>query len=64
VSLDARVPAIALTGHAQAGDRVLALMAGFQVHLAKPVNPDELITTIYALVGRSIRGVETSNQTT
>jgi DNA-binding response OmpR family regulator len=27
-------------------------MAGFQVHLAKPVNPDELVSTIYALVGR------------
>jgi ATP-binding cassette subfamily B protein len=52
VGLDQRVPAIALTGHAGAGDRVRALMAGFQVHLAKPVNPGELVSTIFALVGR------------
>ncbi|HEX6704576.1 MAG TPA: ABC transporter transmembrane domain-containing protein [Albitalea sp.] len=53
LSLDQRVPAIALTGHAGAGDRVRALMAGFQVHLAKPVNPNELVSTIYTLVGRT-----------
>ncbi|HEV7914283.1 MAG TPA: ATP-binding cassette domain-containing protein, partial [Albitalea sp.] len=52
VRLEQRVPAIALTGHAQSGDRVRALMAGFQVHLAKPVKPDELVSTIYTLVGR------------
>ncbi|MFL6664893.1 MAG: ABC transporter transmembrane domain-containing protein [Rhizobacter sp.] len=53
VGLEHRVPAIALTGHAQPGDRVRSLMAGFQVHLAKPVNPNELVSTIYALVGRT-----------
>src|SRR5947209_3638880 len=53
VGLEQRVPAIALTGHAQPGDRVRSLMAGFQVHLAKPVNPNELVSTIYALVGRT-----------
>ncbi|WP_280155608.1 ABC transporter transmembrane domain-containing protein [Piscinibacter sp. XHJ-5] len=51
--LEQRVPAVALTGHAQAGDRVRALMAGFQVHLAKPVNPGELVSTIYTLAGRT-----------
>ena len=52
VALHARVPAIALTGLAQPGDRIRALMAGFQVHLAKPVDPQALITTIYTLSGR------------
>ena len=28
-------------------------MAGFQIHLAKPVNPEELVSTIYTLAGRS-----------
>jgi ATP-binding cassette subfamily B protein len=52
VALHARVPAIALTGLAQPGDRIRALMAGFQVHLAKPVEPQALIGTIYTLSGR------------
>ena len=29
-----------------------ALTAGFQIHLAKPIDPAELITTIAALAGR------------
>jgi ATP-binding cassette, subfamily B, bacterial len=53
VPLDQRLPAVALTGHAQADDRIRALMAGFQVHLAKPVDADELVATLVALSGRS-----------
>jgi ATP-binding cassette subfamily B protein len=53
LKLEQRVPAIALTGHAGADVRVRALMAGFQVHLAKPVNPSELVSTVFTLVGRS-----------
>ena len=37
-----RTPAIALTAYARAEDRVRALMAGFQVHVSKPVEPMEL----------------------
>lgn len=62
VPLSRRVPAIALTGHADPGDRVRALMAGFQVHLAKPVNPDELVSTIYALAGRKSSDLRTPPQ--
>ncbi|MBA3590562.1 ABC transporter transmembrane domain-containing protein [Methylibium sp.] len=53
-----RVPAIALSGLARGDDRVRALQAGFQVHLAKPVNPDELIATIFTLArsGRNAAG--------
>ncbi|HEX8558414.1 MAG TPA: response regulator [Pyrinomonadaceae bacterium] len=37
------VPAIALTGHAMDEDRRRALAAGFSVHVAKPVDPEELL---------------------
>ena len=45
------VPAIALTGYATLKDRERALSAGYQLHLAKPVEPDELVTAIRALLG-------------
>ncbi len=51
VALDKRVPAIALTGHAGSEDRLRALMAGFQLHLAKPVEPAVLVRTVAALAG-------------
>jgi len=44
-----RLPAIALTGMAQPDDRLRALAAGFQRHLAKPVRPDELVRTLRQL---------------
>ena len=40
------VPAAALTAYARAEDRMKALQAGFQLHLAKPVDPAELIVAI------------------
>ena len=46
------VPAIALTGYATPKDRERALAAGFQLHLAKPVEASELIAAIFSLVGR------------
>ena len=52
VPLDRRVPAVAVTGLARGEDRVRALMAGFQLHLAKPVDPRELVATLEALVSR------------
>lgn len=50
VPLEERLPAVALTGLADPGDRMQALMAGFQVHLTKPVDPDELVSTLRSLV--------------
>jgi CheY-like chemotaxis protein len=41
-----RLPAVALTAFATEKDRQLALSAGFQVHLSKPVDPDVLIEAI------------------
>jgi ATP-binding cassette subfamily B protein len=51
VALDRRMPAIALTGRGQAEDRLQALMAGFQLHLTKPVDPQQLLAALAALAG-------------
>jgi PAS domain S-box-containing protein len=42
-------PAVALTAYARAEDRVKAVMSGFQHHVAKPVDPAELIAMIASL---------------
>ncbi|MBD1940911.1 response regulator, partial [Coleofasciculus sp. FACHB-712] len=42
-------PAIALTAYAREEDRTQALSAGFQMHLAKPVEPDELANVVAKL---------------
>jgi PAS domain S-box-containing protein len=44
-----RIPAAALTAYARSEDRVKALRAGFQIHLAKPIDPAELVATIASL---------------
>ena len=46
------VPAAALTAYARTEDRLHALRAGFQLHLAKPVQPVELITVVASLATR------------
>jgi signal transduction histidine kinase len=43
------VPAIALTAYAREEDRHLALNAGFQNHLVKPVEPIDLVSAVSAL---------------
>ena len=48
------VPAAALTAYARSEDRMRALRAGFQIHLAKPIDPAELVTTIAALARRFV----------
>lgn len=45
-------PALALTAFARSDDRRRAIKAGFQMHLAKPVEPAELITVVASLTGR------------
>jgi signal transduction histidine kinase/ActR/RegA family two-component response regulator len=45
-----RVPAIALTAYTRSVDRVRALAAGFQMHMAKPVEPAELVAAARSLV--------------
>ena len=48
-----RTPAVALTAYAQSEDRTRALLAGFGNHVAKPVDPQELVAVVASLVGRA-----------
>jgi PAS domain S-box-containing protein len=47
-----RIPAVALTAFGRAEDRLRAHSAGFQMHVPKPVEPDELIMVLASLTGR------------
>jgi len=47
------LPAAALTAYARMEDRSRALMAGFQSHITKPIDPDELLVVVATLVGRT-----------
>ncbi len=47
------MPAVALTAFARSEDRRRALLAGFQAHIAKPVDPAELVAAIASLLGRT-----------
>ena len=48
-----RLPALALTAYGRAEDRIRVLAAGFGLHLAKPVNPAELVLSVASLGGRT-----------
>ena len=48
------IPAIALTAYARGEDRIRAVAAGFQMHIAKPVETVELITMIAGARGLSV----------
>ncbi|MGA2229894.1 MAG: ATP-binding protein [Tepidisphaeraceae bacterium] len=48
-------PAVALTAFARSEDRRRALMAGFQMHLPKPVEPAELMAVVSNLFAASRR---------
>jgi PAS domain S-box-containing protein len=49
------LPAAALTAFARTEDRKRALLAGFQTHIAKPVDPVELTAAVASLAGRTGR---------
>ena len=48
-----RTPAAALTAYGRLEDRMKALSAGFQLHVAKPVDPAELVAVVATLGGRT-----------
>ena len=50
------VPAAALSAYAGAADRRGALLAGFQAHVAKPVDPAQLLAVIARLARSSVAG--------
>ncbi|HET9369744.1 MAG TPA: ATP-binding protein [Vicinamibacterales bacterium] len=45
-------PAAALTAFARSEDRARALRSGFEMHLAKPIDPGELVAAVAALAGK------------
>jgi PAS domain S-box-containing protein len=45
------IPAAALTAFARSEDRTRAMLAGFQSHVAKPVEPGELVAVVASLAG-------------
>jgi PAS domain S-box-containing protein len=47
------LPAVALSAYARSEDRTKAIRSGFQIHLAKPVEPAELLAVISSLAGRA-----------
>lgn len=56
VPLEQRMPAVALSGLAGSADRMRSLMAGFQAHLTKPVDPSELIHALYTVSSKKPAG--------
>jgi CheY-like chemotaxis protein len=51
VNAGGATPAIALTAYARTEDRTRAFRAGYQAHLAKPIEATELIATICSFTG-------------
>jgi len=47
-----RIPAAALTAYVRADDRVKVLSSGFQLHVPKPLEPNELVAVVANLAGR------------
>jgi CheY-like chemotaxis protein len=52
------IPAAALTAFARAGDRAKSLRSGYQIHLAKPIDPTELVAAVGGLAGRQSVNLE------
>jgi CheY-like chemotaxis protein len=50
-----RLPAIAVTAYARAEDRAMALSCGFQAHLPKPYDAEQLVATALRLIGQAAR---------
>ncbi len=49
------IPALAVTAYARAEDRTRALAAGFQLHVAKPLEPADFVAAIASLVRKDGR---------
>ena len=48
-----RIPPAALTAYTRPAERLRALQAGYQMHLAKPLEPSDVIAAVAALAGRT-----------
>jgi CheY-like chemotaxis protein len=51
-SQESVLPAVALSAYARSEDRTKAIRSGFQNHLAKPVEPAELVAVVRSLADR------------
>ena len=49
-----RTPAIALTAFARSEDRTRALLAGYQLHVSKPIEPHELVAAVASVANRRV----------
>jgi CheY-like chemotaxis protein len=49
-----RAPGIAVTAYASLRERERAIEAGFDWHLAKPVDPHQLVTTVARALGKAL----------
>jgi ABC-type transport system involved in Fe-S cluster assembly, permease and ATPase components len=47
-----QMPAIALSGYGEQRNRLRALLAGFQIHITKPVDARELLASVAAVIRR------------
>jgi CheY-like chemotaxis protein len=47
-----RTPAIAVTVHNEAADKMKSLSAGFTLHMSKPLTPDQLAARVALLIRR------------
>jgi PAS domain S-box-containing protein len=57
-----KIPAIALTAYASGDDRARALAAGFEAHVTKPVEPQELAAAVASLVHARRASAEIARQ--
>jgi CheY-like chemotaxis protein len=49
---DLQLPSVALTSYNRTEDRVNAIGAGYKMHIAKPVEPEEMVAVIKSLASR------------
>jgi CheY-like chemotaxis protein len=47
------IPAIALTAYARQEDRLRAFSVGYELHVPKPIEPDELLGAVASLANRT-----------
>jgi signal transduction histidine kinase/DNA-binding response OmpR family regulator len=50
---EARIPALALSAYVRPEERTRALLAGFDLHIGKPVEPSDLAAAVRSLVSRA-----------
>jgi two-component system CheB/CheR fusion protein len=51
-----QIPAAAISGYTGDVQQTESLAAGFQLHIKKPVEPDQLVSVVAELAGRSVTG--------